>query len=122
MTTNSECCAYCQQSSILPVRSSWARAVLTKVESDQQLENIDRRTWYRLIRSDLLKEEYRKHFHELHEDEATTAFLEKSQEKSDNLPVQLLHSIASTVLTVFIARTSGILFYLKNKYINLFFS
>ncbi len=111
MTTNCECCSHYQQSSYLPVRSSWARAVLTKVESDQQLENIDRRTWYRLIRSDLLHEEYRKLFHEFHEDAETTAFIEQSQLKSDNIPVQILHSVASSLLTVFIARTSGMLFF-----------
>jgi 2-polyprenyl-3-methyl-5-hydroxy-6-metoxy-1,4-benzoquinol methylase len=109
MTTNNECCSYCQQTSILPVRSSWARAALLKVENDQTLDNIDRRTWYRLTHSDLLHEEYRKVFQELHEDEATTAFLEQSQEKSDNFPIQFLHSLASTLLTVFIARTSGLL-------------
>ncbi len=111
MATNSDCCTYCQQSSYLPVRSSWARAVLTKVESDQQLEKIDRKTWYRLAQSDLLNEEYRKLFHELDEDEATTAFLQQSQDKSDNIPVQILQSLASSLLTVFIARTSGKLFF-----------
>ncbi len=109
MTTNCECCSHYQQPSYLPVRSSWARAVLTKVESDQQLENIDRRTWYRLTHSDLLRDEYRELFQELREDEETTAFLDQSQLRSDNLPVQILHSLASTLLTVFIARTSGML-------------
>jgi len=107
MISNNECCSYCQQSSYLPVRSSWARAALSRVESDKHLENIDRRTWYRLIRSDLLHDEYRRFFQELHEDEETTAFLEQSQEKSDNYPVQILHSLASSLLTVFIARTSA---------------
>jgi len=115
MITNNECCSYCQKSSYLPVRSSWARAVLSKVENDQHLENIDRRTWYRLTRSDLLHDEYRECFQELHEDEATTAFLEQSQIKSDNIPVQILHSFASSLLTIFIARTSGILFYFKTN-------
>jgi hypothetical protein len=116
MTSNNECCSICkQQSSYLPVRSSWARAALAKVENDRSLENIDRSAWYRLLRSDLLRDEYREVFHEFHEDAETTAFLENSQEKSDNIPVQLLHSLASTVLTVFIARTSGIL--INNNFI-----
>jgi hypothetical protein len=121
MTSNNECCSYCQQSSYLPVRSSWARVALSKVESDQRLENIDRRTWYRLVRSDLLHNEYRELFQELHEDEATTAFLEQSQIKSDNIPVQILHSLASSLLTVFIARTSGKLFHFKIYIYLLFF-
>jgi hypothetical protein len=108
MTANNECCSYCKQSSYLPVRSSWARAALTKVESDQHLENIDRRLWYRLARSDLLQEEFRERFEELYEDAETTAFIEKSQEKSDNIPVQILHSLAGSLLNLFIARTSGL--------------
>ena len=108
MTTNNDHCPYCQQSSYLPVRSYWARAVLAKVENDQHLENIDRRTWYQLARMDLLRDEYRALFHELHDDAETKVFLEQSQEKSDNIPVQILHSLASSLLTVFIARTSGL--------------
>ncbi|CAF3491763.1 unnamed protein product [Rotaria sp. Silwood1] len=80
---------------------------LSKVENDQRLEDIDRRTWYRLARSDLLRDEYRVLFHELHEDEETTKFIEQSQAKSDNIPVQILHSLASSLLTIFIARTSA---------------
>jgi len=120
MKANNECCSCCQQSSYLPVRSSWARAVLSKVESDQRLENIDRSTWYRLVRSDLLKNEYRELFQELHEDEATTAFLEQSQLKSDNIPVQILHSLASSLLNLFIARTSGRLFHFKTNILIVF--
>lgn len=105
--SNHESCPYCQQTSYLPVRSGWARIALSKVESNQRLENIDRRVWYRLARPDLLDEHYRSLFEEFHEDEDTKAFLEQSQEKSDNLPVQMLHSFASSILTMFIARTSG---------------
>ncbi|CAF1453517.1 unnamed protein product [Adineta steineri] len=107
MTSNNDSCPYCEKSSYLPVRSHWARAVLSKIDNDQHLENIDRRIWYRLTHSDRLREEYSALFQELHEDEETTAFLEESQAKSDNIPVQVLHSLASTVLTVFIARTSA---------------
>lgn len=111
MATNSECCRYCQKSSYLPARSSWVQAAISKVENDQYLETIDRRAWYRLARIDLLREEYRELFQEFHEDEETKAFLEQSQMKSDNMPVQILHSLVSSLLTVFIARTSGIYFF-----------
>lgn len=107
MTNNNQCCSCCEQSSYLPVRSSWARAVLSKIESDQQLEGIDRRAWYRLPRKDLLRDELRSLFHEFHEDEDTAKFIEESQNKSDNIPLQILHSVASSLLTIFIARTSG---------------
>lgn len=107
MKNTNECCSCCQQSNYSPVRSSWARAVLSKIENDQNLENIDRRVWYRLTRSDLLRDEYREFFHEFHEDEETTKFIEESQLKSDNIPVQILHSLASSLLTWFITRTSG---------------
>lgn len=107
MTTDCEYCSQCQQASYLPIRSTWARVALTKIESDQELENIDRTAWYRLAQIDLLRDEYRPFFHELSEDEDTTAFLKQSQAKSDNIPVQILHSLASSLLTVFIARTSG---------------
>ena len=104
---NHESCRYCQQTSYLPVRSGWARVALTKIESNQRLDNIDRTTWYRLKHFDQLEEEYRSLFEEFNEDEDTKAFIEQSQAKSDNLPVQMLHSIASSFLTMFIARTSG---------------
>ena len=106
-TSNHASCAQCQQSSYLPVRSSWARAVLSKIESNERLTNIDRNTWYSLARSDLLHEDHRALFEQLDEDQETKAFLEQSQDKSDNIPVQMLHGLFSSLLTVFIARTSG---------------
>lgn len=105
--TNHESCPYCQKTSYLPVRSGWARVALTKIESNQRLENLDRTVWYRLKQLDLIDDEYRSLFEQFNEDEDTKVFLEQSQTKSDNLPVQMLHSIASTILTMFIARTSG---------------
>jgi hypothetical protein len=105
--TDQDSCPHCQQSSYLPVRSSWARIALNKVTSDQRLQTIDRHAWYRLTRNDLLSDEYRVLFDELDEDDETRAFLEQSQDKSDNIPVQMLHSLVSTILTAFIARTSG---------------
>ena len=119
MTTSSDDCPYCQQSSYLPVRSYWARAVLSKVENDQHLESIDRRGWYRLAHIELLRDEHRTLFHELHEDEETKTFLQQSQEKSDNIPIQILHSVASSLLTVFIARTSGWFMHNRFEYVPL---
>lgn len=113
---NSECCAYCQKSPYLMGRSRWVQAAIIKSENDQYLESIDRRTWYRLTRIDLLHDEYRKVFQEFHDDEETKAFLEQSQAKSNNLPVQILHSLASSFLTLFIARTSGIYILINIKY------
>ncbi len=106
MTTNNE---YCQQTSYLPIRSTWARAVLNKIESDRCLQRIDRNQWYRLSRSDLLHDEYRERFYEFHEDEETTAFIKQSEEKSDNVPIQIIHSLLTSLLTLFITRTSGMI-------------
>jgi len=108
MTTNNEYCSYCQQTSYLPVRSTWARAILNKIESDRCLQNIDRSQWYRLSHSDLLHDKYREYFYEFHEDEETKAFIKQSQEKSDNVPLQMIHSLFISLLTLFITRTSGI--------------
>lgn len=101
-------CEHCNQMTTLPVRSSWARMVLTKAQSNERLQNIDRRSWYCLSRIDLLDEQYRVLFELFDEDDETKEFLNKSQEKSDNIPIQMFHSFFSSLLTVFIARTSGI--------------
>jgi hypothetical protein len=81
--------------------------VLSKVESNERLASVDRSAWYRLARSDLLHEDHRALFVQLDEDQETKAFLEQSEDKSDNIPVQMLHGLFSSILTVFIARTSG---------------
>ena len=104
-----EFCVYCNQTAAMPVRSSWARMVLTKAQSNQRLNEIDRTVWYRLMRPELLREDYRNLFEQFSEDEETKVFLEQSEEKSDNIPVQMLHSLFSSMLTLFIARTSGLL-------------
>jgi hypothetical protein len=106
MNTNNE---YCQHSCQLPLRSTWARAVLNKIENDRCLEKIDRNKWYRLSRSDLLHDEYREQFHQFHEDEETTAFIKQSKEKSDNVFLQMFHSLFTSLLTLFITRTSGMI-------------
>ncbi|CAF0998144.1 unnamed protein product [Adineta steineri] len=107
ITNSNEYCSYCQQSSYASVRSTWARAVLNKIENDRCLKNIDRNKWYRLSRSDLLHNEYRERFYEFNEDEDTTQFLKQSEEKSDNIPIQIFNSLLTTLLTLFITRTSA---------------
>ncbi|CAF2404073.1 unnamed protein product [Rotaria sp. Silwood2] len=107
MTTNNEYCSYCQPSSYVPLRSTWARAVFNKMQSDKCLKKIDRNKWYRLSRQDLLYDEYREYFHEFHEDEETTTFIKQSEQKSDNIPLQIIHSILTSLLTFFMTRTSA---------------
>ncbi|CAF0830967.1 unnamed protein product [Adineta steineri] len=107
ITNSNDDCSYCQQSSYASVRSTWARAVLNKIENDRCLKNIDRNKWYRLSRSDLLHNEYRERFYEFNEDEDTTQFLKQSEEKSDNIPIQIFNSLLTTLLTLFITRTSA---------------
>ena len=107
LRTNNEYCSH--TTSYLPIRSTWARAVLNKIENDRCLENLDRNQWYSLSNNNLLDEKYRKYFHQFHEDEETTIFIKQSQEKSDNIPLQIIQSFLTTFLTLFITRTSGIL-------------
>jgi hypothetical protein len=109
ITNSNEYCSYSQPSTYLPIRSRWARAVLYKVENDRCLQNIDRSKWYRLSHSDLLYDEYRQVFHEFNEDKETTEFIKQSQEKSNNIPLQIIHSLLTSLLTLFITRTSGTL-------------
>ncbi|CAF3421324.1 unnamed protein product [Rotaria sp. Silwood1] len=107
ITTDNEYCSYCPPSSYVPLRSTWARAVLKKIESDKCLKNIDRNKWYRLSRQDLLYDEYREYFHEFNEDEETTTFIKQSEQQSDNIPLQIFHSILTSLLTLFMTRTSA---------------
>lgn len=106
ISTNNDYC-YCQHSSYALVRSTWARAVLNKVQSDRCLKSIDRTKWYHLSHNNLLHDQYRQYFQELYEDEETTAFIKQSETKSDNIPLQIFHSILTSLLTLFMARTSG---------------
>jgi hypothetical protein len=107
MTTNNEYCSSCQHASYLPVRSTWARAVLNKIENDRCLQTIDRTQWYRLSHSDRLHDQYRERFYQFYEDEETTAFMKQSEEKSDHIPLQIIQSLLTSLLTLFITRTSG---------------
>jgi len=111
LANSNDYCSYCQQSNYIPIRSTWARAVLNKIENDRCLQNIDRREWYRLSRTDLLHENYRERFYEFHEDEDTKKFIKQSEEKSDNVPLQIIHSLLTSLLTLFITRTSGMVKY-----------
>ena len=104
---NNEYCSLCQPTYHTPVRSTWARAVLNKIENDRCLQSIDRTQWYRLSNSELLDEKYRERFYQLNEDEETRAFLRQSEEKSDNVPLQIMQSLLTSLLTIFITRTSG---------------
>lgn len=107
ITTNNEYCSHCQQTTYLPVRSTWARAVLNKIENDRCLKNIDRTQWYRLSNEDLLLEKYQERFYEFYEDQETTAFIKESERKSDIIPLQVIQSLLTSLLTIFITRTSG---------------
>jgi len=109
MINTNEYCTHCQQSTYLHVRSTWTKAVLNKIENDRCLDNMDRSQWYRLSHNDLLYDEYRQVFYEFNEDEETTEFIKQSQEKSDNIPLQIIHSLLTSLLTLFITRTSGMI-------------
>lgn len=115
LTSNNNYCSHCHQSPVVPLRSTWARAALNKIENDRCLKRIDRSVWYRLPNPDLLQNEYRECFQELYEDEETTKFIKQSIEKSDNVPLQIIQSILTSLLTLFITRTSGMKFRLVSS-------
>jgi hypothetical protein len=104
MTTNLD---YCPLSTHWPVRSIWARAVLNRIENDRCLEKIDRQRWYRLSNKNRLHADYRHVIHEFNLDDETHAFIKQSEEKSDNIPMQIIQSVLTSLLTLFITRTSG---------------
>ncbi|CAF0751428.1 unnamed protein product [Adineta steineri] len=79
---------------------------LNCIANDRCLKNIDRNKWYRLSRNDLLHNEYRERFYELNEVEDTTKFLKQSEEKSDKAPIQIISSLLTSLLTLFITLTS----------------
>lgn len=91
----------------LPIRSTLARTVLSKIEYDRCLQSFDRNQWYQLSRIDLLDERVREKFHRFHEDEETRIFLSESRKKSDNIPLQLIFNLLTAFFTFFITRTSG---------------
>ena len=103
---NAYCSSYSHTSPFL-VRSTWARTVLNKQENDRCLKSIDRNQWYRLSYSERLDEQYRERFDQFAEDEETTAFIQQCEEKSDNIPLQIIQNILTSFLTLFITRTSG---------------
>ena len=107
VTINDGYCSLAPSSSHLLVRSTWARTVLSKIDNDRCLQSLDRTQWYRLSRSDLLDEQYRKKFQQFDEDEETTAFIEQSHKKSENIPLQMIYSLLTSLFTLFITRTSG---------------
>ena len=107
ITMTNNYCSSCEHLSSLPIRSTWARAVLNKIESDRCLAKIDRTQWYQLSNKHLLDNQYQKYFQQFNEDKETTDFIQQSITKSDNVPLQIFQSLLTTLLTLFITRTSG---------------
>lgn len=100
---------YCPRTvtSNYPVRSSLARAVLTKIDNDRCLKQIDRNQWYLLSRPELIDDQYRHSFDKFHEDQDTKLFIKQSEDKSDSIFMQIIQSFLLTLLTLFMSRTSG---------------
>jgi len=106
MITN-EYCSSCDRLSSLPIRSTWARSVLHKIDNDRCLAKLDRSQWYRLTNENLLDKNYRAYFQQFNEDEETKAFLRQCTDKSENLPLQIVHKLILSFLLLFMSRTSG---------------
>lgn len=106
MITNSYCSS-CERISSLPIRSTWARAVLHKIDSDRCLAKLDHSQWYRLNNDTLIDDDYRTYFQHFNEDEQTKRFIQQCTDKSDNLPLQIIHSFLLSFLMLFVSRTSA---------------
>lgn len=107
MNINDGYCSLVPSTSHLLIHSTWARTILSKIDNDRCLQSLDRTQWYRLSRSDLIDEQYRKRFQQFNEDEETTTFIKQSQKKSDMIPLQIIYSLLTSLFTIFITKTSG---------------
>jgi len=93
-------------------RSSLVNSLVSKMEAERSLEQMDRGLWYKV---DLAKirdqENIASKFVQLSEDEATSAFIKHSFEQSDWLFTQLYYNFAKSLLSWFYCQTdiNGIL-------------
>jgi len=93
-------------------RSSLVKSLVSKLEAERSLEEMDRGVWYYVDTSKIQDQEnIASKFVQLNEDEATTAFIKHSFEQSDWLFTQLYYNLAKSLLSWFYCQTdiNGIL-------------
>jgi SAM-dependent methyltransferase len=91
-------------------RGGLVTTLMSKMEADRELEQMDRTVWYTVDRTDMAPEVAAK-FRQLGEDEETAAFIRHSFEQSDWLFTQLYYNLAKSLLGWFYCQTdiNGIL-------------
>lgn len=90
--------------SLLRSRSSLVRNIVTKLEAERELEEMDRSIWYK-VDITKMKPEISTKFVQLEEDEETTAFIKHSFEQSDWVFTQLYYNVAKSFLSFFYCQT-----------------
>ncbi|XP_050543121.1 protein-L-histidine N-pros-methyltransferase [Daktulosphaira vitifoliae] len=86
-------------------RRNIAKLIAEKSLLSQSLKNSNKAAWYNVRKENLTDEVYVK-FVQMSLDKDTEQFLDDSTEQSDNLITQLWQSAVSTVLNVFMTKTS----------------
>lgn len=85
-------------------RGTLARAIFEKVHNDQYLDEYDTRLWYRLAHK--LPDNFQSKFVPFNQpDDTTVDWLEKAKELSANIWIQLWHTLARTILQIFMTQT-----------------
>ena len=92
-------------------RSSLVKSLVSKLEAERSLEEMDRGVWYHVDLSKIKDQNIASKFVQLNEDVATAAFIKHSFEQSDWLFTQLYYNLAKSLLSWFYCQTdiNGIL-------------
>ena len=91
-------------------RSSLVRNLVSKLEAEKELEEMDRSVWYS-VDTTAMRPEIATKFVQLGEDEETSVFIRHSFDQSDWLFTQLYYNLAKSLLSWFYCQTdiNGIL-------------
>lgn len=87
-------------------RNPIVRAVLARLQEDKVHHDNKHEHWYRVDTSRLLSENLCDKFIPFHQDTETEEFLDTCIEKSDRVFTQIFQSVASTLLGLFLTKTS----------------
>ncbi|GAB6030663.1 hypothetical protein CHUAL_007519 [Chamberlinius hualienensis] len=88
------------------LRSSLARAMYDRMQTDAAMIKFDKSAWYQCTNAELLSPILLNTFVQCHLDVSSQAFVDNCQQKSDWLFTQLFHSLAATMLGLFMTKTS----------------
>ncbi|XP_049958199.1 protein-L-histidine N-pros-methyltransferase-like [Schistocerca serialis cubense] len=96
---------------------SLARTLYLKYLQDEKLQRMDKRQWYQCGE---LAEHAQRTFQEQSVDEETAHFLQQASHKSDWVFTQLWHSLARSILSIFMSQTSinGLVIRARNHILN----